>query len=114
MIAKLRLRIKMSEHTPGPWVVDERHNLRIVGPDKKVIASIISTSKRDVNEKHGNARLIAMAPMVLWMLERVVEHLRLHNAAYLETESGREVLFFLRCAKSGKEAWDKQWIRRRS
>lgn len=65
----------MSKHTQGPWTTQGRtiHNLLYDEPlgDRNAIASIPDANP----ESHANARLIAVAPELLWALREIVNQM---------------------------------------
>ena len=69
----------MSEHTQGPWipyVADGGH--LVVGPDGYAVCALPSFG-RGVDEQAANAELIAMAPDLLYRLQRLATHCRLFS-----------------------------------
>jgi hypothetical protein len=53
----------MSEHTPGPWIVDYDGNI-CAGPDKHLLAYVVPDPTWGIDAE-ANARLIAAAPDLL-------------------------------------------------
>lgn len=68
------------DHTPGDWTFRHGNNLRIDGPDHKVVASILSTSRRPMEEKIANGHLLAASPKLLKACEFAIRGLNHHRA----------------------------------
>ena len=62
-------------YTPGPWTVQRRSGLagREVCAGELVVATVNTTSNTERN-REANARLIAAAPELLALIERVVDN----------------------------------------
>lgn len=65
----------MSEHTPGPWLLDPV-SAWVVVPDRDapICALLWPTELRSEDETFANARLIAAAPDLLEALEGMVRY----------------------------------------
>ena len=68
----------MSKHTPGPWYISKKNPLRVIesGPRSLTLASASIkgrgvTEESSYDEAEANARLIAAAPELLALAERV-------------------------------------------
>lgn len=65
-----------TKHTPGPWKQWQstiREALTVLGGDGSIIATFDTWKNGAEQEQEANARLIAAAPDMLAMLERVTE-----------------------------------------
>lgn len=60
----------MNKHTPGPWHIGVAPGPIIYGPKGEQVADMFVPMLQDA-EHRANARLIASAPALLAMLERV-------------------------------------------
>lgn len=60
-----------AKHTPGPWIVGQKGNLRVYGPDGRGDHSglLYDVETGTVFKGRANARLIAAAPDLLEALE---------------------------------------------
>jgi hypothetical protein len=70
--------VKRSEHTPGPWLIEESSNedefANVFGPNDRPVAGIYienDGSETPSEEDTANARLIAAAPEMLQALKDV-------------------------------------------
>lgn len=63
----------MTTHTPGPWTVAIEYGQHAVVAGDKVIAFTGRMGAMDDAESEANARLIASAPTLLKLLERVLD-----------------------------------------
>jgi hypothetical protein len=61
----------MSQHTPGPWVIDPNDNLIVMAEDVRVVADCAHALAMGAMEAESNARLIAAAPELLEALKAV-------------------------------------------
>ncbi len=61
----------MSEHTPGPWAVDEAENGVTARGGEDMIADCDRLNGLSFEVSRANARLIAAAPELLEALERL-------------------------------------------
>jgi hypothetical protein len=65
------------QHTPGPWSVGKSHPRRVSRNGKLVCTAILANGggpgKKDYDEAHANARLIAAAPEGFDLIEQLEE-----------------------------------------
>ena len=83
----------MSEHTPGPWMVVDAHNMTQIsavsqsssasGDGRKGIADLFD-SRDGIPEWRANARLIAAAPDMLAELKRLIDVVGDEDASCIE------------------------------
>lgn len=74
--------VVMSKHTPGPWTIDERrirdgYYAAITAPKWHALADVVvrmSDEEEDQPEGVANAKLIAAAPDLLDVLQRMLDH----------------------------------------
>ena len=63
----------MSRHTPGPWAIQRGNSSNpMVGTDAVSVAEVLDDVYPDVAEQEANARLIAAAPDLKAVCERLV------------------------------------------
>lgn len=65
-----------TNHTPGPWTVDESRDCRSKGyirAENRVAVARATSAGRGHSELLANARLIAAAPELLLMLKALLE-----------------------------------------
>jgi len=91
-----------TQHTPGPWVMDDEYGTEIIGSGKIVAVTMnqmLATKAQqkkgvlgfdDVEQIKANARLIAAAPELLEALERMVLICEAYNG--LEAKKARAVI----------------------
>ena len=76
----------MKLHTKGPWastaLSSDPHNIRyITGPYCEAMATIHHTKEMSQEEALANAKLIAVAPELLEVLELARDYLRKHGGS---------------------------------
>ena len=59
-------------HTPGPWILQTEDNGRFVHVTDSATEGVRIAMQRTTEEGYANARLIAAAPELLAMLEKLV------------------------------------------
>lgn len=69
-----------SQHTPGPWALEQEEVWAITGPDQGRLATLNwlkgvfpRQGRRNADEVRGNAHLIAAAPELLEALEEMFD-----------------------------------------
>jgi len=92
-----------TQHTPGPWNVGDDSPNEYEGPTIENIDTVIAVIPiDDVNdstpEERANAQLIATAPELLSMLQRLAEKVR--RATYIHSTGGHVA----------KDTWDELYL----
>lgn len=64
----------MSQHTPGPWQADNRGRLkgRLIRTAAKLVVAHVNTTCNLEGNREANARLIAKAPEMACICEKLV------------------------------------------
>lgn len=61
-----------TEFTPGPWHINEYAHHTVIGTETKNVAKIISADIDNPGEIRANARLIATAPEMYEVLDKMI------------------------------------------
>ena len=85
-----------TQHTPGPWFAND--SLQLFAENGQHIASLDSSTEGfEGGTLYANARLIAAAPLMLAVLQEIVETIDFERGA-TETEDAERLLIATRAA----------------